>query len=85
MQSYNYAQGFPSDVFREIELYGVETKVFNQAVSRNKDRFPDDFMFALTWEEAKALRSQFVTLPTGGHFRHPPRVFTEHGILNDED
>lgn len=63
------------------ELYGVETKVFNQAVSRNKDRFPDDFMFALTWEEAKVLRSQIVTLPTDSHFRYRPRVFTEHGIL----
>mgnify|MGYP001003128490 CR=1 FL=1 len=63
------------------ELYSVETKVFNQAVSRNKDRFPDDFMFVLTWEEAKALRSQIVTLPTDSHFRYRPRVFTEHGIL----
>ena len=63
------------------KLYGVETKVLNQAVSRNKERFPDDFMFTLSLEEAKALRSQIVTLPTGSHFRYSPRVFTEHGIL----
>ena len=63
------------------KLYGVETKVLNQAVSRNKERFPDDFMFTLSLEEAKALRSQIVTLPTGSHFRYTPRLFTEHGIL----
>ncbi len=63
------------------KLYGVETKVLNQAVSRNKERFPDDFMFTLSLEEAKALRSQIVTLPTGSHFRYSPRLFTEHGIL----
>ena len=60
---------------------GVETKVLNQAVSRNKDRFPDDFMFTLSLEEAKVLRSQIVTLPTDSHFRYSPRLFTEHGIL----
>lgn len=43
------------------ELYGVITKVLNQAVKRNIDRFPDDFMFQLTWEESGSLRSQFVT------------------------
>jgi hypothetical protein len=63
------------------ELYQVETKVLNQAVSRNKERFPDDFMFVLTWEETKALRSQIVTLPTDSHFRYRPKAFTEHGIL----
>ncbi len=63
------------------ELYQVETKVLNQAVSRNKDRFPDDFMFVLSWEETKLLRSQIVTLPTESHFRYQPKVFTEHGIL----
>jgi hypothetical protein len=44
------------------ELYGVETKVLNQAVRRNRDRFPEDFMFQLTKEEGESLRSQFVTL-----------------------
>ena len=43
------------------ELYGVETKVLNQAVKRNSNRFPDDFMFQLTLEEVERLRSQFVT------------------------
>ena len=43
-------------------LYGVETKVFNQAVRRNIERFPEDFMFQLAPDEASALRSQFVTL-----------------------
>ncbi len=42
-------------------LYGVETKVLVQAVKRNKDRFPDDFMFQLTRDEFANLRSQFVT------------------------
>lgn len=44
------------------ELYGVEAKVLIQAVKRNIERFPRDFMFQLTWEEAHSLRSQFVTL-----------------------
>jgi hypothetical protein len=47
-------------------FYGVGTKVLNQAVRRNLDRFPEDFMFRLTWEEAEALRSQFVTLDEAG-------------------
>ena len=42
-------------------LYQVQTKALNQAVRRNADRFPDDFMFQLTEEEARNLRSQFVT------------------------
>jgi hypothetical protein len=55
------------------ELYGVETRALNQAVKRNADRFPDDFMFKLTLEEAKAvlaLRSQFVTLKRGEHLKY---------------
>ena len=44
------------------ELYQVETKVFNQAVKRNSERFPDSFSFQLSSEEYKNLRSQFVTL-----------------------
>jgi hypothetical protein len=43
------------------ELYGVTTKVFNQAVKRNRDRFPKDFMLQLSADEALAIRSQFVT------------------------
>jgi hypothetical protein len=48
------------------KLYRVTTKAFNQAVKRNDDRFPSDFMFQLTAEEAKSLRSQFVTLKDDG-------------------
>lgn len=63
------------------ELYEVETKVLNQAVRRNLGRFPDDFMFELTVEEAESLRSQIVTSNTGrGGRRYNPYVFTEHGV-----
>jgi len=64
-------------------LYGVSTKVFNQAVKRHRDRFPPDFMFQLTIEEAQALRSrsQSVTLKRGQNIKYRPYAFTEHGIL----
>jgi len=63
-------------------LYRIETKVLNQAVKRNIDRFPEDFMFQLTKEEHEALRSQIVTLKRKGeHTKYLPNVFTEHGIL----
>src|ERR1044071_2600797 len=62
------------------ELYGIETKVFNQAVRRNLDRFPEDFMFQLSENEIKNLRSHFVTSSWGGT-RYLPNVFTEHGVL----
>ncbi len=63
-------------------LYEVETKVFNQSVKRNNERFPEEFMFQLTREEYNSLRSQFVTLEIGkGKFsKYNPYVFTEHGI-----
>ncbi len=61
------------------ELYGVETKVLIQAVKRNVDRFPKDFMFQLTADQNKILRSQFVTSNWGGR-RYPPYVFTEQGV-----
>lgn len=61
------------------ELYGVETKVFNQAVKRNLKRFPNDFMFELTKEEFNNLKSQFVTSSWGGA-RYLPNVFTEQGV-----
>lgn len=61
------------------ELYGVETKVFNQAVRRNITRFPDDFMFELTNQEVRHLRSQFVTSSWGGR-RYNPMAFTEQGV-----
>lgn len=64
------------------EIYGVETKVLNQAVRRNVSRFPIDFMFQLTPEEAESLRSQIVTSNEGrGGRRYLPYAFTEHGAL----
>ena len=60
-------------------LYGVETKVLNQAVSRNRERFPDDFMFQLTADEVVVLRSQIVTSSWGGR-RTAPYAFTEQGV-----
>jgi len=64
------------------ELYDVETKVLNQAVKRNSDRFPGDFMFQLTEKEWKVLRSQIVTLKTGRgqHPKYMPFAFTEQGV-----
>jgi hypothetical protein len=68
-------------------LYGVPTKAFNQAVKRNIRRFPGDFMFQLTREEAISLRSQFVTLENnaglsnrGKYSKYLPYAFTEQGI-----
>ena len=62
------------------QLYDVELKVMNQAVKRNIKRFPSDFMFQLTDEEWKNLRSQIVTF--GKDIRkYKPYAFTEHGIL----
>ena len=63
-------------------LYGVETKVLKQAVRRNIDRFPSDFMFELSDSEFKILRSQFVTSssPQWGGARYTPMVFTEQGV-----
>jgi phage regulator Rha-like protein len=60
-------------------LYEVETKVFNQTIRRNIDRFPEEFMFQLTKTEFESLRSQFVTSNRGGT-RYMPYAFTEHGI-----
>ncbi len=73
-------------------IYGVTTKVFNQAVKRNKRKFPADFMLRLTLEEYENLRSQIVTskcgpnrsqIVTGSHGgrRYLPYVFTEHGAV----
>lgn len=74
------------------ELYGAQVKALKQAVRRNMERFPEDFMFELTLEEDRALRSQFVTLKQGEHAKYPPFAFTDcafakpsakrgHGIL----
>jgi hypothetical protein len=74
-------------------LYGVSTRRLNEQVKRNAHRFPPDFMFQLTWEEAQAsrpqsasldeagLRSQFATLKRGGHRKYRPYAFTEHGAV----
>jgi len=61
-------------------LYGVEVKRINEQVRRNKERFPEDFMFQLTKEEC--LRSQFATLKTeqGKHLKYMPYAFTELGV-----
>jgi hypothetical protein len=76
-------------------LYGVEAKRLLQAMKRNIERFPEDFMFQLTWDEAGALRSQFatsssqddeclrsqiVTLKRGKHLKYRPYAFTEQGV-----
>ncbi len=67
---------FDSDL---AEMYRVETKVFNQSIKRNIERFPKDFMFALSEKEWQNLRSQFVTSSWGGA-RYRPNVFTEQGV-----
>jgi len=72
------------------EMYGVETKRLKEQVRRNIDRFPEDFMFELTKEEAETLlkseiatpsRSQFATLKRGQNIKFLPFAFTEHGVL----
>jgi len=64
------------------KLYGVQTKVLNQAVKRNARRFPHDFMFQLNSEEFKIWKSQFVTSKSDRMgLRRAPFAFTEHGIL----
>ena len=77
------------------ELYGVEPRVLMQAVKRNIERFPSDFMFQLTPEEVRRSKSQFVTLKNPGrdrlrsqivilkrgqHIKYPPHAFTEQGV-----
>ena len=74
------------------KLYDVEVRILIQAVKRNAERFPDDFMFQLTWNEAESLRSQFVILndeqknikatvtKRGRHLKYLPYAFTEQGI-----
>ncbi len=64
-------------------LYGVTVNRFNEQIRRNRDRFPADFMFQLTAEEAAALRSQSATLENGRgqHRKYLPLAFTEHGAI----
>ena len=65
------------------ELYGVTTKAFNQAVRRNRNRFPPDFLLEVGTEEWEILRSQIVTLRFGHgrHRKYLPLAFTEHGAI----
>src|SRR5437879_6171900 len=62
------------------ELYGVPVKVLNQSVRRNRERFPDDFMFQLHQGEFDNLKSQIVTSSWGGARRALPYAFTEQGV-----
>lgn len=65
-------------------LYGVETRTLKQALRRNREKFPPDFMFELTLVEAEQLRrsrSQIVTLNRGGNVKFAPFAFTEHGAI----
>ena len=62
-------------------VYGVRTKAFVQAVERNAERFPEDFLFQLSSAEAAALRSQIVTSNRARRAPFSPSVFTEHGAL----
>ena len=74
--------------FDIAKLYNVETRIINQVVKRNKNRFPEEFCFQLLQEETKRVyscsRSQIVTLnenKRGGNIKYLPYVFTEHGII----
>lgn len=64
-------------------VYGVQTKGLNRAVKRNRDRFPQDFVFQLTQAESESLRRQIGTLKSGRgqHRKYLPYVFTEHGAI----
>ena len=62
------------------ELYGVEVKRLNEQVRRNLNRFPVDFMFQLTKQEFKDLKSQFATSNQWGGRRTPPYAFSEQGV-----
>lgn len=68
--------------FDLAKMYGVETKVLNQSVRRNQERFPEDFMFQLAEQEMESLRSQIVTSKKEGKggVRYLPYAFTEQGV-----
>jgi hypothetical protein len=66
------------------QLYGVTTKRLNEQVKRNRDRFPDDFMFRLSSDEGESIlasRSQIATLKRGQNLKYAPYAFTEHGAV----
>ena len=62
-------------------IYGVAVKRLNQQVTRNQDRFPEDFCFQLTEPEWRSLRLQNATLKRGQHRKYMPYAFTEHGAI----
>jgi hypothetical protein len=62
------------------ELYGVEVKRLKEAVRRNRNRFPQDFLIELTWDEYRSLRSQIASLKRGQHSKFLPFAFTEQGV-----
>lgn len=65
-------------------IYGVQTRALNQAVKRNLEKFPEDFIFQLTLEEAETVqrsRSQIVILKRGLNIKYLPYAFTEHGAI----
>jgi len=62
-------------------LYGVTTSRLNEQVRRNRQRFPEDFVFQLTAEESAILRSQIATSKSRGGRRYLPYAFTEHGAI----
>jgi len=66
--------------FDLAKLYGVPTKRLNEQVKRNMERFPEDFIFQLTMEEASFSRSQFATLKRGENIKYLPYAFTEQGV-----
>jgi phage regulator Rha-like protein len=79
-----HVRGFQVMLDSELaEIYGIETRSFNQAVKRNEERFPESFRFQLTTHEYDSLRSQIVTLNNlsrGQHRKYMPYVFTERGV-----
>ena len=62
-------------------LYGVTTKRLNEQVKRNRERFPDDFVFRLTGKESAPSRSQIATLKRGQNLKYIPNAFTDHGDI----
>ena len=74
--------GKPMNSDRELAmLYGVSTTRLNEAVKRNARRFPEDFMFRLTREEAMHSRSQIAKTGRGHNLKYLPHAFTEHGAI----
>ena len=83
-QSILFLRGQRVILDRELAvIYGVETRTLNQAIKRNIERFPEDFMFQLTGEEAELSRSQSVILNPGRgqNIKYLPFAFTEHGAI----